>query len=127
MRTSQCDATMRTSSKALLRLVRQRWAIENEWHWVCDVQLGEHAHRYAERNGVQVLALLRTLGLRLLQTNGFRSIRAGLMAVTHDINRMLGWRAPSAGEGLTRLSVGPAVDVTRGGSGPDCSKTRDLN
>jgi hypothetical protein len=37
------------------------------------------------------LALLRTLGLNLLRTNGFRSIRAGLMAVAHDINRTLGW------------------------------------
>lgn len=87
----QFITTMRTSPKALLRLVRQRWAIENEWHWVRDVQLGEDAHRYAERNGVQALALLRSLGLNLLRTNGFRSIRAGLMAVAHDINRMLGW------------------------------------
>jgi hypothetical protein len=28
----QFITTMRTSPKALLRLVRQRWAIENEWH-----------------------------------------------------------------------------------------------
>ena len=28
-RTSRCDTTLRTSPKALLRLVRQRWAIEN--------------------------------------------------------------------------------------------------
>jgi hypothetical protein len=34
---------------------------------------------------VQVLALLRTLALNLLCCNGFRSIRAGLMAVAHDI------------------------------------------
>jgi hypothetical protein len=27
----------------------------------------------------------------LLRTNGFRSRRADLMAVAHDINRMLGW------------------------------------
>ena len=91
MRTSRCDTTMRTSPKALLRLVRQRWAIENEWHWVRDVQLGEDAHRDAERNGVQTLALLRTMGLNLLRTHGFRSIRAGLMAMAHDITRMLGW------------------------------------
>jgi hypothetical protein len=70
---------------------QQRWAIENEWHWVLDVQLGEDAHRCAERNGFQALALLRTLDLNLLRTNGFRSIRAGLMAVAHDISRMLGW------------------------------------
>ena len=38
-----------------------------------------------------MLALLRTLALNLLRCNGFRSIRAGLMAVAHDIGRMLGW------------------------------------
>jgi len=38
-----------------------------------------------------VLALLRTLALNLLGCNGFRSIRAGLMVVAHDIRRMLGW------------------------------------
>ena len=39
---------------------------------------------------MQVLALLRTcLALILLCWNGFRSIRAGLMAEEHDISRML--------------------------------------
>jgi hypothetical protein len=57
---------------------------ENQWHWPRDTQLGEDAHRYAQRNGVQVLALLRTLALNLLRSNGFHSIRAGLMAVAHD-------------------------------------------
>ncbi len=71
--------------------MRQRWAIENQWHWPRDTQLGEDAHRYSQRNGVQALALLRTLALNLLRGNGLRSIRAGLMAVAHDISRMLGW------------------------------------
>ena len=44
--------TLRTSPKALLRLVRQRWAIENQWHWPRDTQLGEDAHHYGQRNGV---------------------------------------------------------------------------
>jgi len=73
------------------RGVRQRWAIEKQWHWPRDTQHGEDAHRYSQRNGVQVLALLRTLALNLLRCNGFRSIRAGLMDVTHDISRMLSW------------------------------------
>ena len=90
--------TLRTSPKALLRLVRQRWAIENQWHWPRDTQLGEDAHHYAHRNGVQVLALLRSLALNLLRCNGFRSIRAGLMAVSHDISRMLGWAGVSLRE-----------------------------
>jgi hypothetical protein len=64
---------------------------KNQWHWPRDTQLGEDAHHYAQRNGVQVLALLRTLALNLLRCNSFRSIRAGLMAVAHVISRMLGW------------------------------------
>lgn len=52
---------------------------------------GKDAHRYAQRSGVQVLALLRTLAQNLLLCNGFRSVRAGLMAVAQDISRMLGW------------------------------------
>ena len=87
----QFITTLRTSPKAMLRLVRQRWAIENQWHWPRDTQLGEDAHLYNQRNGVQVLALLRTLALNLLRCNGFRSIRAGLMAVAHDISGMLSW------------------------------------
>jgi hypothetical protein len=91
--------TLRTSPKALLRLVRQRWAYcfaeacgyANQWHWPRDIQLGEDVHRYSQRNGVQVLALLHTLALNLLRCNGFRSIRAGLMAMAHDIGRMFGW------------------------------------
>ncbi len=66
-------------------------AIESQWHWPRDTQLGEDVHHYSQRNGVQVIALLRTLAFNLLRWNGFRSIRAGLMAVAHDISRMLGW------------------------------------
>jgi hypothetical protein len=90
--------TLRNSPKALLRLVRQRWAIENQWHWPRDTQLGEDAHLYTHRNGVQVLALLRTMALNLMRWNGFRSIRAGLMAVAHDSSRMLSWVGISPAE-----------------------------
>ena len=61
----------------MLRLVRQRWAIENQWHWPRDTQLGEDDHRYSQHNGMQVLAVLRTLALNLLRCYRFRSIRAG--------------------------------------------------
>jgi hypothetical protein len=42
--------------------------------------------------------VLRTLALNLLRCNGFRSIFAGLMAVAHDISRMLGWVGISLAE-----------------------------
>jgi predicted transposase YbfD/YdcC len=93
--------TLRTSPKALLQLVRQRWAIENQWHWPRVTQLVEDAHSYTDRNGVQDLALLRTMALNLFRWNGFRSICAGLMAVAHDISRVLSWFGISAAEGKT--------------------------
>jgi predicted transposase YbfD/YdcC len=83
--------TLRTSPEALLRLVRQRWSIENSWHWVRDVLLREDAHLYKHRNGVQVLSILRTVAMNLWRRNGFRSIRAGQLAVAHHIERLLGW------------------------------------
>jgi predicted transposase YbfD/YdcC len=52
---------IRTTPEALLRLIRQRWSIENQWHWARDAQLGEDAHRYANRIGAPVFAFLRTV------------------------------------------------------------------
>jgi hypothetical protein len=53
-----CTTSVRTNAKALLRLLRRRWAIENHWHLPCDTQLDVGTHPYGQRNGVQVLALL---------------------------------------------------------------------
>ena len=53
--------TLRTTPEALLRLIRQRWSIENEWHWPRDTQLHEDAHHYANRNGAPLFAFLRTV------------------------------------------------------------------
>jgi hypothetical protein len=41
---------------------------------------------------------LRNMALNLLRWNGFCSIRAGLMAVAHDISRMLCWVGISTAE-----------------------------
>jgi predicted transposase YbfD/YdcC len=53
--------SIRITPDALLRLIRQRWSIENEWHWARDAQLSEDAHRYANRIGAPVFSFLRTV------------------------------------------------------------------
>jgi predicted transposase YbfD/YdcC len=58
-------SSLRTVAKALLRAIRQRWSIENSWHWVRDVPLREDAHRYREDNGVQTLATLSSLAINV--------------------------------------------------------------
>jgi hypothetical protein len=67
----------------------------------CAYQRGHHSGAIAPvamGNGVQVLALLRTLALNLLRCNGFRSICADLIVVAHDISRLLGWVGISAAD-----------------------------
>jgi hypothetical protein len=60
-----CQAATEVLSVAIIGrgLIRQRWSIENEWHWERDVQLGEDAHRYTDRKGVPLLSMLRTIGM----------------------------------------------------------------
>jgi predicted transposase YbfD/YdcC len=81
--------SVRTTPQALLRLIRQRWSIENEWHWARDAQLDEDAHRYANRIGAPVFAFLRTIVMNLLRRGGYRSIRQGLRELAYDIQGML--------------------------------------
>ena len=87
--------SLRTAAKALLKAIRQRWSIENNWHWVRDVPLRENAHPYRESNGVQILATLRSLAINALRLGGIWSITEGIAALAHDIKgllRLLGWR-----------------------------------
>ena len=87
--------SLRTSAKALIRLVRNRWSIENSWHWVRDVTLREDAHRYREANGVQILAMLRNMAINSLGLNGIWSVTEGIAALAHDIKgllMLLGWQ-----------------------------------
>ncbi|MCP9889243.1 transposase [Cyanobium sp. ATX 6A2] len=81
--------SIRTSPNALLRLIRQRWSIENEWHWARDAQLGEDAHRYTNRIGAPVFAFLRTIVMNLLRRGGYRSIRKGFRELAYDIKGIL--------------------------------------
>ena len=90
--------SLRTAATSLLRHVRDRWSIENSWHWPRDTQLREDAHRYRETNGVRIMATLRSLAMNGLRLDGFWSITEGLAALSHDIRGLLalvGWREPA--------------------------------
>ena len=88
-------SSLRTGAKAMHKAIRQRWSIENSWHWVRDVPLREDAHRYRENNGVQILATLRSMAINALRLEGIWSITEGIAALAHDIKgllTLLGWR-----------------------------------
>jgi len=77
--------SLRTSPDALLRLIRQRWSIENDWHCSRNTQLGEDAHRSV----AAVFSFLRTEVMNLLRRGGYRSIRQGFWELAYDIKGML--------------------------------------
>jgi predicted transposase YbfD/YdcC len=91
--------SLRQKPEALLGLIRQRWCIQNEWHWPRDTQLHEDAHRYANRNGAPLFAFLRTVVMNLLRNGGYRSVHAGQQELSHNMRRMfaLGGVAASTG------------------------------
>ncbi len=72
--------SLRTSAKALLRQVRNRWSMENSWHWVRDVTVREDEQRHRETNGVQIVAMLRTMEINSLRLNGIWSVKEGIAA-----------------------------------------------
>jgi hypothetical protein len=102
---------LRTGAKGLLRAIRQRWSIENSWHWVREVPLRENAHRYREFNGVQILATLRSLAINALRLDGIWSITEGIAALAHDnmgLLRLLGWQEPATAASSSRcLLISP--------------------
>ena len=50
--------------------VRGHWSIENQQHWILDVQFGEDACRTRQDHAAENLALIRRMALNLLCRNG---------------------------------------------------------
>lgn len=55
------------SPERMLDIARTHWTIENQLHWVLDVDLGEDAARSRKDHAPQNLALIRKLALNLLR------------------------------------------------------------
>lgn len=59
----------RMAAAEVLALVRRHWAIENNLHWQLDVQMNEDQTRTRKNNGPHNFAVLRRLGLNVLQAD----------------------------------------------------------
>ncbi len=81
--------------------VRGHWGIENQQHWVLDVQFGEDACRTRRDHSAENLALIRRVALNILRHNGptrdslkQRKIRAALND-RYRLNLILGILTPA--------------------------------
>jgi predicted transposase YbfD/YdcC len=57
------------SAKRLLQVTRSHWTIENQLHWVLDVQFDEDGNRSRKDNAPENLAILRRLALNILRSH----------------------------------------------------------
>lgn len=75
-----------TDVEAIAQTIRNHWAIENQQHWILDVQFGEDAHRARKDHSAANLALIRRAALNLLQQDSSdkKSIRRRKMRSNMD-------------------------------------------
>ncbi len=91
-----------TDQRRFAATVRGHWGIENQEHWVLDVQFGEDACRTRRDHSAENLALIRRVALNVLRHNGpprdsirQRKIRAALND-GYRLNLLLGTPTPAA-------------------------------
>jgi predicted transposase YbfD/YdcC len=58
-----------TNVDRIAQSIRQHWAIENQQHWILDVQFGEDAHRTRTLFSAANLALIRRAALNILHAD----------------------------------------------------------
>jgi predicted transposase YbfD/YdcC len=90
-----------TDQRRFAATVRSHWGIENQEHWVLDVQFGEDACRTRRDHSAENLALIRRVALNVLRHNGpprdsirQRKIRAALND-GYRLNLLLGTPTPA--------------------------------
>lgn len=86
----------RAGPKALLKVVRGHWKIENRLHYVRDVTFAEDASQVRTGSAPQVMAVLRNVALGILRRMGVTNIAAAI--------RDIGW---SPGEALRVIGIAP--------------------
>jgi predicted transposase YbfD/YdcC len=76
-----------TDVARIAQTIRDHWAIENQQHWILDVQFGEDAHRTRKDHSAANLGLIRRTALNLLQqdTSNKWSIRRRKMRSLSDL------------------------------------------
>lgn len=58
-----------TDPQRIAHAIRAHWSIENQQHWILDVQFGEDAHRARKDHSAANLGIIRRAALNLLRDN----------------------------------------------------------
>lgn len=75
------------SADALAAAAREHWAIENQLHWILDVNFGEDASMVRKDNAPQNLSLLKKIVLNLIRADTTSKTKASL----RQKRKLAGW------------------------------------
>ena len=81
-------SSLEHDAEVFAALIRQHWHVENRLHWPKDVVLKEDATATCAGYAIAGFAILRTMVINLLRTNGYASITEALDQLAHDINTL---------------------------------------
>lgn len=81
-------SSLKERASVFHRGIRQHWAIENNLHWVKDVDFGEDKSKIRAGNAPVILSIIKNIAINVLTENGFQSIAQGKRMVAHDFNRI---------------------------------------
>ena len=60
-------SSLTNNAELLAKAIRRHWGIENQLHWVLDVQFNEDDSRIRKDNAPENLAIIRQIALNLLK------------------------------------------------------------
>lgn len=76
------------SALLVAKAIQGHWGIENNLHWVKDVNLGEDDMTVRDKNTVAVLVYLNNAALNLLRKAGYKPVKDTFAKFTNKVNEL---------------------------------------
>jgi predicted transposase YbfD/YdcC len=81
-------ASFQAPAEQMLKAVRLHWQVENNCHWVKDVQLKEDRTPSSHHHANRTLAILRNIVMNVFRLNGFFSIKYAIEKFTNLVKEL---------------------------------------
>jgi predicted transposase YbfD/YdcC len=77
------------SAKIVADAVQSHWGIENNLHWIKDVNLGEDKMTLKDKNAVTILVYLNNLSINILKANNLKPSKDTYAKIANKVNELV--------------------------------------
>lgn len=75
-------------ASVVAQAIQSHWSIENELHWVKDVNMGEDASSIKTKNSAMILSHFNSLALNILRANGYKPSKNTFAKFANKVNEL---------------------------------------